>query len=95
MVNIFFYIRLLEFFFLQFRLDQQSYDKEHLNSTQPNKDTHLTSKLSPTAVAFSQGVPSTTALYINPIPFPMPSYYHPHHPSTSGLSMENHVSLIL
>ena len=53
--------------------------------TQPAKDTPITSKLSPTAAAFSQGAPltaspSTSALYMNPVAFSMTNYL----PSVSG-----------
>jgi hypothetical protein len=79
------------------KYDQHSIDKEFFAhygqsrlsntdlSSQPTKDTQITSKLSPTAATFSQGAsltasPSATALYINPFTYTVPNYY----PSMSG-----------
>jgi hypothetical protein len=83
------------------------YGQPHSSNTdlslQATKDIHITSKLSPTAATFSQGAsltasPSATALYINPVPFPMSNYY----PSMSGTdrtlsysSVDNRVSISL
>jgi len=52
----------------------------------------MTSKLSPTAPTFSQGAsltasPTTTALYLNPVAFPMPNYL----PSVGGSTHQDRI----
>jgi hypothetical protein len=96
-----------------FLLDQHSIDKEFFAhygqsrlsntdlSSQPTKDTQITSKLSPTAATFSQGAsltasPSATALYINPFTYTMPNYYPPMSGTDRTLSyssVDNRVSI--
>jgi hypothetical protein len=67
-----------------------SYQQQSSTPTQSTKDTHITSKLSPTAATFSHGAPltaspSATALYLNPVTFPMQNYY----PSMGGTTHQD------
>lgn len=58
-----------------------SYQQQTSTSSQSTQDTPITtSKLSPTAAAFSQGAPltsspSNTTFYVSPMPLSMPNYH--------------------
>ncbi|CAF0772437.1 unnamed protein product [Adineta steineri] len=61
-------------------------------SSQPTKEMHIASKLSPTAATFSQGAPltaspSSTALYLNPVAFSIPNYM----PTVSGSTYQDQI----
>ncbi len=67
-----------------------SYQQQSSTPSQSTKDTHTTSKLSPTAATFSQGAPLTAspsapALYLNPVPFSMLNYF----PSMGGMTQQD------